>query len=257
MKLSAIASTLCLCLYQAAMGATHDAHQHPEMGSLKVPPAAHGMVIFGKETIYASHIPMFMIPHDWQAQFEVKLEHKTLDANAFFKQVNSDQPLQKLFTFSPKPFVLPDLLSGKILTFSGDLYEGNFESGGTVILKDVTVRVVKAMNIENLKKTSAVSPLIKYLVVGDGPSSYLAHKIVAPASFDQLIEVKWLRSLPLTNAEISLDRADSLENRLKVGSFYKLIAEKLMPVTTMEDADVQILGEFSCLLGPDFYLPCE
>lgn len=231
-------------------------HHHSTAQS--APAAVHGMVIFGSDTLYASHIPMFMVPHDWQAQFEISFEHADLDANKMFKELSQKDALQGLYTFKPKPFVLPDLLSGNINSFSGDLFKGNFEAGGKVILSNVTVNVKKAMNVTHLEKTTPLSASLNYLVVGKGSKSFLTHKIIAPDSFDQLIEIKWLQAAAQPSQELSLEVSDNLENRLKAGQLYKIGDDlKLIPTTQFEEASLQVIGEFSCTLGPDFFEPCE
>lgn len=253
----ALSLYLILGLHHPAMGASHDSHSHQPSTSDAAPPAVHGMVIFGDDTIYASHIPMFMVPHDWQAHFEITFEHSAIDADAYFKNLSQGQGVQNLYTFAPKPFVLPDLLSGKISTFSGDLFEGNFEAGGKVILKDVSVHVTKIMNVSQLKKTTSVSPNIKYIAVGNSKRTFLAHKIVAPASFDQIVEVKWIKKFDQTPGEFLLDGSDVLGSRLKAGKLYKLVGNKLTLTTLDEEADLKVLAEFSCTIGPGFFEPCE
>jgi hypothetical protein len=259
MKSSLFALSLCLSLGLSfnALAASHSMHSQQNHSADSAPPAVHGMVIFGHdERIYASHIPMFMVPHDWQAHFEISLETSATDANAFFKSLSQGKDIQELYTFAPKPFVLPDLLSGKIDTFSGDLFEGNFEAGGKVILKNVHVHVTKIMNVSKLQKTSPLSPQIAYLAVGSD-MNFLSHKIVAPASFDQILEVKWLKKIEQNTAEFQLEKADTVQNRLKAGDLYQVRDGKLIPVALGEEADLQILGEFSCSLGPDFFKACE
>src|SRR6476469_2805041 len=104
--------------------------------------ATHGMVLFGNDTLFISHVPMFMSPHDYQALIQVKLNHATSDALAVYQKAsNASTGEQGLFTLRPKPFVLPSLLTGKITSVQADLYRGNFENGGRVILSNVTVTV--------------------------------------------------------------------------------------------------------------------
>ncbi|MGE3974950.1 MAG: hypothetical protein AB7F59_10530 [Bdellovibrionales bacterium] len=35
------------------------------------PPSTHGMVVFGKNATYVSHLPMFHAPHDYQLVMKV------------------------------------------------------------------------------------------------------------------------------------------------------------------------------------------
>src|SRR5258708_2218861 len=38
------------------------------------PPATHGMLLFGNQVTYASHLPMFHAPHDYQVIMKLSLE---------------------------------------------------------------------------------------------------------------------------------------------------------------------------------------
>ena len=40
-------------------------------------PSVHGMLLFGKENLYASHLPMFHAPHDYQVIFKLNLSSNT------------------------------------------------------------------------------------------------------------------------------------------------------------------------------------
>ena len=48
--------------------ATHHSHG-------KDRPAVHGMLVIGEQTVYVSHLPMFMSPHDYQVILEVNLSN--------------------------------------------------------------------------------------------------------------------------------------------------------------------------------------
>ncbi|MDQ3235232.1 MAG: hypothetical protein M3Q07_25770, partial [Pseudobdellovibrionaceae bacterium] len=123
MKVAQIGLALSLFMQACAAKSADikDAHNHPQ----EVFPAVHGMVLFGDEQLYASHIPMFMIPHDWQALFKVTLNHTSADALKIYKTAHAPGTPQAMFTLKPKPFLLPELLEGKIKSFKASLYQGN------------------------------------------------------------------------------------------------------------------------------------
>src|SRR5437764_5039138 len=72
MVLAANAAALVLVLVGDAGNDLYAAAQHPAD-----PAATHNMLIFGEETVYLSHLPMFqekgkpVMPHRYQAIFEV------------------------------------------------------------------------------------------------------------------------------------------------------------------------------------------
>lgn len=54
---------LLLLVFSATVKSTAQ-QGHPISATYKT--SVHGMLIFGKEKIYASHLPMFHPPHDYQ-----------------------------------------------------------------------------------------------------------------------------------------------------------------------------------------------
>src|SRR5579871_2920801 len=98
-------------------------------------PAVHGMLVVGHQKIYMSHLPMFHAPHDYQAIFQVELSAAGSDPKATYLK-DSQTTGSKLYTFLPRPFVLAAAAApGK--SFTGDLYRGHFERGGTPIASEI------------------------------------------------------------------------------------------------------------------------
>jgi hypothetical protein len=272
MRLASIRAALCVGLGLAA-GACNgptptasapaaDHHRHPG-------PAVHGMVLFGQDRLYASHVPMFSAPHDWQALLEVELAHPTLDATALFHALSTDGK-QALVTLRPKPFVLPDLLTGQLTSFVATMYRGNFEAGGTVVATDVTVRVKKVVQAAQLsRRTSALAALTYFILPGSTNAAYLAHEITAPDNFDDLVQVVWPGDAPAPTARgpsrLVLDGvADVATQRppeLRTIAVWQdatdasLWRGKSVPHTS-PDVVAQVKSAFSCLPGPDFFGAC-
>lgn len=195
--------------------------------------AVHGMVIFGGgaegKTLYASHVPMFHQPHDFQAIFEISVSRPRVEVEKLYRAKAFKEGKQLLMTLKPKPFVLPALLSGKINSFTAEIYQGNFEDGGVKLLDGVTVTVNKIVHQHQLK-LSAEPVELTYLVLKDG---YAAHLIAAPNSFDEIVQLK--ESLP-EGLKVIKGTEDALGFRLSQG--------------------VEASG-FYCTVGPDFFNPCE
>src|SRR5687768_7566230 len=87
----------------AAMSHTGGHAHHPPAGDR---PAGHGMVVVGTETVFLSHLPMFMEPHDYQVILEASFgagpgKVYAEDRKAHLKAL--------VYTVAPEPFVLPDL----------------------------------------------------------------------------------------------------------------------------------------------------
>lgn len=87
----------------------------------------HGMVLFGHNALYASHLPMYQAPHDVQAVLRLQpRDEGVLDG---WRTELASQPIA---TFVPEPFDLSRLADGGAIDLVGDIYSGHFERGGTV-----------------------------------------------------------------------------------------------------------------------------
>jgi hypothetical protein len=89
--------------------------------------AMHGMVVFGAGPYFLEHIPMLSPPHDWQIIAEVSFtDAKGKPVVADFSNAG--------FTFNPSAsFSLNDYVSGSVHEFTGTIFKGSFEKGGTAV----------------------------------------------------------------------------------------------------------------------------
>ena len=151
------------------------------------PASTHGMLIFGSEHIYLSHLPMFHRPHDYQVLLEVQLDPQSL---AVFI---ADQALHggdgTFYTFVPESFVLPLVVSEK-RGFHGSLYRGHFERGGVVLVSSVSVEISSVLDFEKFVPGAVKPAAWTGFVFGSGADSWLVHKIVAHPDFDQVVHVQ-------------------------------------------------------------------
>lgn len=136
---------IVLCLYMACSGATATTTKELSADGIgKVPKASssihaghenhkrvgsHGMVLFtdGAE-LYASHLPLYYSPHDYQLIYAVGSPHKaTLIA---YLQTGSTSH-SNMVTLLPANFDLNKLVDGERFSISAQFYKGHFERGGT------------------------------------------------------------------------------------------------------------------------------
>jgi hypothetical protein len=234
-------------------GGDHGSELAADSVAVLPPPAVHGMVIFGDDLQFASHIPMFGIPHDWQALFEVKISSPKPELLADIKKKMS--PRQQLYTVRPKPFVLPDLLSGKLSGFSADLFQGNFEDGGKLIASNVTVRVQSVLTSTHLDKRTAPADHLGYIMVQNGSKAYLAHRIVAPKSFDHLVEASLLKPVQLGSRILNFRDLKDLD-RLPSGLYSISATGDVTSTLDRAEASLEVTHSFYCTLGPDFFETC-
>ncbi len=157
--------------------------QPPTMGT-------HGMLLVGQETIYLSHLPMFMAPHNFQAILEVTLND---DARRLLGDSRAHFGPDALYTCKPADFPIADLVSSgpglPLRSFKGDLYRGHFERGGTVIAPAASVHVEAVVYFAELTSAVSKSAELVYLLFGKGKEFFLAHWITQPPDFDQVLSV--------------------------------------------------------------------
>jgi len=150
--------------------------------------AAHGMVLFGNQKTYASHLPMFHTPHDQQAVFEIVLENSGRKPTIeLYEELKKNKNGHGLFTILPEAFDLSELIANGSGKVSAMLYEGHFENGGTPI-GPLDVHVSKVVYSQKLSKDSL--PNADFIVFGSGVEHYAVKKIGAVGSYDAIVSVE-------------------------------------------------------------------
>lgn len=167
------------------------------------PCMTHGMRIVGENAVYLSHMPLFNGScHNYQALLEVTFEGAG-DPQAKYLIEQKKDPNQNEFTFEPtQEFSMPDLESGKIQSFKGNIHRGQYERNATrqLIASNVNAKVKRVVYFRRLSPNSQVPKLTEYLLFGNSKEQYLAHLITAPPDFDQILVVK--TKLPLSDAQL-------------------------------------------------------
>src|SRR4030095_17245252 len=72
--------------------------QHGHSGASTDRPSVHGMLIFGTEKIYASHLPLFHAPHNYQIILELEL-----DSSSKHKFIEDQRAHPEQATYSIEP----------------------------------------------------------------------------------------------------------------------------------------------------------
>ncbi|WP_338758786.1 hypothetical protein [Massilia sp. METH4] len=146
----------------------------------------HGMVLFGgKDGLYASHLPMFHIPHDAQVVLRVRIVDPDLD-----RQVRSRlDGGTALWTLDPERFALRRLAPGAsqpLEGFSADIVEGHFEQGGTVRHRSARLAVEGVVLFRPLDPSLSVASASHYLPVGP----FMVKLIDSRPDFDHIVLLK-------------------------------------------------------------------
>lgn len=138
-------------------------------------PAGHGMLLFGESRVYASHLPMFHAPHDYQVLLELSLSNDPRKDRA------------AMHTFDPEPFELAQAETPGF-EMKIEIYAGHFERGGKPIGK-VTARVERVLLFEPLVADTPRPPKPRFLVMGSPEEAYAVHLITTKPDFDQVVKI--------------------------------------------------------------------
>ena len=168
----------------------------------------HGMALFGgKDALYASHLPMFHAPHDYQVVLQVRIADPKLDA-ALRQRLDGTTAL---WTIDPEKFELDRLApnaSAPVRAFKASLVEGHFERGGKTQYAGATVVVDKVLMFRKLSPDAAKRDNARYVQLGSGTRRYLVKEIDSRPDFDHIVAITTpagASSAPVVLAKQGLD----------------------------------------------------
>jgi hypothetical protein len=182
------------------------------------------MAVIGVETVYFSHLGMFMAPHDWQLILECEFGESDGDPKTVYHEDRQANAPQVLYTFDPERFVLPDLLPGpdgappRSSSFTGTLFRNHFEQpeahpeAPVPIADGVVVNVVAVVHAHRLDPDAAAPGQLEYVLFGKGENRFVAHLITRPPDFDQLMSVA-IEGRPFSDEELRHGIALTLPDR--------------------------------------------
>ena len=159
--------------------------QH-NMSSLPDKAAIHGMLIFGTQKIYASHLPLFHPPHDYQIILELQLDDL---AKQKFITDQQNHPEYTTYTIEPEKFILPEMIASP-RPFKVNLYRGHFERGGVQIAADLTVQIRQVIYFKKFTTAETRDAVAGFIVFGDNKERFAVHRISNKPDFEQIIQVK-------------------------------------------------------------------
>lgn len=166
-------------------------------------PATHNWMLVGGETAFLSHLPMFdhlnesggsyVTPHRYQAILRVSFARGSTDVTNLYFADRQSHPATKMFTVSPaRTFVLPDLMAQPVSSFNATVFRGHLERGGRPIpnMSGVTVKVARVVHFHKFEPAAVPANALEYFIFGRGKELYLAHSILKPPDFDQIVSVE-------------------------------------------------------------------
>jgi hypothetical protein len=186
-------------------------------------PSTHGMLLFGSEKIYVSHLPMFHSPHNYQIILELELSKSDKQKYVADKNKNNSYTT---YTIEPEKFVLPDMVNNP-KAFKVNLYRGHFERGGVEILKNITVKIVNVIYFKKFNQEEIKAKTTNFILFGNEKEQFLAHEITNKPDFEQIIEVKTNLKSFLNTEKSKIITLNSVENNpIGVSSNEVLVNEK-------------------------------
>lgn len=177
----------------------------------------HGMVLFTDgSTLYASHLPLYQSPHDYQLIYAVELNNKEI----FIEELSNN-----MVTILPAKFDLNRLIDGDSFSIETKMYRGHFERGGKLIETNLSFtfktqifkRQISKNQLEE-RKTSEQESEHFFLIPNTKLKHNIAiHKIQARPSFDMISlisnQVSCAIQLKSNYALMAIKPIDVLEQR--------------------------------------------
>lgn len=189
----------------------------------------HNMLLVGGKSIFLSHLPMFMVPHNRQFILEAGFRNGANGVDEIYFKDRQKHPNTRIYTLQPEVLDLEQLLAPGFdvsmpRSFNGTAFRGHLERGGVSIgaLTDIQVNVKRIIYSQQFGPGLSKSDHLEYVLFGKDQEFFLAHVIAAPPDFDQIISVKI--DDPPTPDEFArgvrvslLDRRNAASERIKEG----------------------------------------
>jgi hypothetical protein len=163
----------------------------------------HNMLVFGERSIFLSHMPMFdglshtgddyTSPHRYQVILEAAL---TDEQSSKYQGDRKLHPAVRFYTLNPERLVLTRLFTPKtgpqMSFFTATIFRGHLEREGSAKvpgLETVRINIARVVHAHKFDPAQAKQDALEYLIVGKGSERFLAHTIVAPPDFDQILSI--------------------------------------------------------------------
>ena len=195
--------------------------QHEASEACPINVGTHGMLVFGQRSVFLSHLPMFvdkcedgknfLSEHRFQLILNATFEGQRTrsDATDLYRQDRQQNPQMRMYSLNPRQaFALAEIFGPpasreRRRSFPADVFRGHFERGGSIIsgLRGATVQITRVVYTHEFLPLDRKSDSLEYVLFGTPGELFLAHRIVAPGDFDQILPVRVLDQ-PLSDAEL-------------------------------------------------------
>ncbi len=244
---------------------TNKVNVNPRPKAIQSPTfGGHGQLIIGEETIYLSHLPMFMFdpknhPHNFQVILEVALTDQESDPQVIYVKDRQNNRDKRIYTVDPEPFDMLDLISAdpehQLRSFRGAIFRGHFEHHGSEeIVSDAIINIKNVVHFHAFDPNAKELPQLKYLLFGKGDELFIAHYITKPPDFDHVLSVKTIDH-KFTDEELGHGVSIIFPERMNTLSAKIIEGEKISGEAKIADTaePLKLLLE----AGTEFYLCAE
>jgi hypothetical protein len=200
-------------------------------------PNTHNMLVFGEQTVFFSHLPMFdsldaggtefTSPHRFQVILQAALTQAQIASLAKDRQAHPDT---QFYTLGPEQFVLTRLFepkgSPRLREFTATVFRGHLEQRPqhpVAGLRGAKIKIARVVHGRQFDPRGSKPDALEYLVLGHGPERFLAHAIFAPPDFDHVVKLTSI-SPDLTERDLEQevhvvipDRQNAAGQRLREG----------------------------------------
>jgi hypothetical protein len=198
-------------------------------------PNIHNMLLFGEQTIFVSHLPLFggvnstktayRSVHRYQVILQASFAKSGKDVGDLYFKDRQTHPDTRIYTLGPTTeFVLSRLFTPsakpRLKTFDATIFRDHLErpSGGPIQGLDRTQVTVDRVVHGRMFDPKQVKPTaLEYILLGKGSELYLAHLIAAPPDFDHVLSVK-LSGRDLTPTDLNQDVRLMVADRTNLSS---------------------------------------
>jgi hypothetical protein len=156
--------------------------------------AVHNMSLVGARSIFLSHLPMFMSPHDAQVIFEGNFMMAGKKLNDAYFADRASHPEVAFYTVQPESFAIQELFQSDAThplrtRFKATVFRGHLEKGGTAVdaLQNVDVEIKRMVHAHSF--TGDKLQTLTYILFGRDKELFLGHLISKAPDFDQILSI--------------------------------------------------------------------
>jgi hypothetical protein len=231
----------------------------------------HGQGLYGKDTLYLSHLAVFMgdpkaHPHNFQVLLEVEFENAEVKAQ--YRADRAQHP-DVIYTATPPVFdqvaLVAEYPGRKLLRRfpQTTVFRGHFEQQGSKpIIEETTLEIKRVVHFREFLLNGPKLEKQHYLLFGRGGDVMLSHLLSAPPDFDQFLAIEWkpkdnpnetvgkrVEDLLAQGLYMHLsDRENAVKTRLRTGDALTCSLEtgtQSLPITV----ELRVTDELYCEAG--------